>query len=350
MFHRCFQLLLAGATLLLLNVVPSVHAAGAEPREITIGVILPLTGDMAALGEATKNGIMMALEELPLEDRRRIRVLYQDDALRPAQTVAAFESLLQSNRLDAVINISSGTALALAPVAERKQIPMIAIASNGKISAGRKWVVTLWVSPEAEVQVLVPEMKRRGYKKVAVITTAQEGFVAMRNAFSTLAAGFDVAYDEELPPDLRDFRTQITKIRGRQVDGIVSLLSYGQLGIFAKQAREQGLTVPLFGLETFEEPDEVAASGGALRGSWYVTSADPDSEFMARYKARYPTSSAVCAPNGYDALRLIVAGAKEPSGVMAYLRSVKDYRGALGSYSASGDNRFTLPAAVKIVP
>jgi hypothetical protein len=95
----------------------AVGSVTAEPRPTTIGVILPLTGDAAGLGEATKNGITMALEELPPEERKRIRVLYQDDAFRPSQTVAAFESMLQANTLDAVINISSGTALALAPVA-----------------------------------------------------------------------------------------------------------------------------------------------------------------------------------------------------------------------------------------
>jgi len=32
-----------------------------------------------------------------------------------------------------------------------------------------------------------------------------------------------------------------------------------------------------------------------------------------------------------------------------FLHTVKDFNGALGTYSASGDNRFTLPAAIKVI-
>ena len=35
--------------------------------------------------------------------------------------------------------------------------------------------------------------------------------------------------------------------------------------------------------------------------------------------------------------------------INSFIHSVKDFTGALGTYSASGQNTFTLPATIKIV-
>ena len=41
-------------------------------------------------------------------------------------------------------------------------------------------------------------------------------------------------------------------------------------------------------------------------------------------------------------------GARTGPALADHLRELKDYQGALGTYSATGDNRFTLAAVVKI--
>ena len=37
------------------------------------------------------------------------------------------------------------------------------------------------------------------------------------------------------------------------------------------------------------------------------------------------------------------------AGINKFLHTVKDFSGAMGTYSASGKNAFTLPAAIKVV-
>ena len=66
------------------------------------------------------------------------------------------------------------------------------------------------------------------------------------------------------------------------------------------------------------------------------------------------TCSSISPTTGfYDTSKLIAARletvGKENRKLAEYLKSVKDYRGAAGSYSATGDNRFELPATVKVV-
>lgn len=58
------------------------------------------------------------------------------------------------------------------------------------------------------------------------------------------------------------------------------------------------------------------------------------------------------AVNCYDIARLLGHSAEKnhsSAELINYLKTVKDFKGAGGTFSATGDNRFTLPAVVKVV-
>lgn len=176
---------------------------------------------------------------------------------------------------------------------------------------------------------------------------------------ATLTAAEDIGiterivYKEMFPKDQTDFRTTLLSLRKKQVDAVVVLFFSGSLSSFAKQFRASSISAELIGMESFEDPAEVEAAVGALDGCWYVNAADPQAWFIKDYRKRYGSEPAWGSANGYDALTLLAAAvsATDDSSkeVVAYLRAVKDYAGAAGTHSASGDNRFTLPAALKRV-
>jgi len=75
-------------------------------------------------------------------------------------------------------------------------------------------------------------------------------------------------------------------------------------------------------------------------------------EFEQAYYSRFGHHPGWSAVNGYDALTLFYLGSrKDKSGpaIAKFLSTLSDYSGAAGTYSATGDGRFTLPAAVKVV-
>jgi len=69
----------------------------------------------------------------------------------------------------------------------------------------------------------------------------------------------------------RDFRPFINKLKTKKdLDAIFVELFFGQPGLFAKQAKELGVKLPLFNVETFEDINELKLSEGALVGHWYT--------------------------------------------------------------------------------
>jgi branched-chain amino acid transport system substrate-binding protein len=332
------------------------QAASAEERPFHVGVVIPLTGPAAGLGNYVKNGMELAYNQLPPEDRKRIVLHYEDDRLTPVNAVSAYQKLARSKQADAVVVIGSGIGNTIAPLAERDQRLVIALgASDPNVVKNRKYAFTHWLIPEVEIELLLDELKQRDYKKIGIIGQEQEGVVALTNVIHKLAPKYGlkdriVLEERRLPGDY-DFRTYIAKAKNLGTDAFIVMLFPGAISAFAKGVRDGNLNAALAGIELFEDANEVKAADGALLGHWYITADKATDEFEQKYLERYKSPSGWGGANGYDTLNLLAgavrSGAVRADDVVKFLEGLKDYSGACGVYSATGDHRFTLPASVK---
>ena len=162
-----------------------------------------------------------------------------------------------------------------------------------------------------------------------------------------------VVLDEKYLPDAADFRAFISRAKSLQTEAVVVILFPGALAAFAKQARALRLNADLAGYELFEDASEVKASQGALVGSWYVNADTAAAWFEKAYCQRYNEHPGWGAANAYDALKLTALAAdrfnRNNDQIAGYLRTLRGYSGAAGTYSAAGNNRFNLAAAIKVV-
>ena len=342
--------------LCLANSALAIETAPAQPAvETKVGLILALSGDAASFGIAFRNGFELGLESLAPEDRAKLKVFYEDDGLQTKNAVTALKKLTDTEDVDVIVSLSSGTSKAIAPITEKQKQTLIALASDPHICRGRERAFNFWVTPEAEVDAVFPEAIRRGYKKIARISAVHEGAISIINAFDRVNNGrLQVVLDETYPMEVRDFRGYLAKLQQlKDVDAIMMVVFPGQISMFAKQTRQMGLNLPLFSFELFEDPAEVKASDGTLIGQWYTSADDPDGEFTKKYMQRFPGASMYASANGYDTARLIAAALKAGQGgkdTYKYLASLKDFSdGVMGTYSVMEDHRFTLPAGVKVV-
>ncbi len=321
---------------------------------ITIGVILPLSGSAANFGSIAQRGIELALNDLSSEDRARTRVIYEDDGMVNTRSATAARKLLSIDKVDALITWSSGTALTVASIVEGARVPQIGIASDPAVVRNKKFSFTYWPLPEDEAFALYEYLVRSGKKRLAVLTLVHNGALALRDAFTNLAekeGALKIVASEEVAGDTVDFRAVFTRIKAKgELDAFIPILFPGQLSVSVKQARDVGITASLVGFETFEDKDEFKASGGLLAGAVYATGADPEPAFIEKYRAVYPGISYYTANQTYDAIKLLVAAtrnAKDGATITEFLRTLKDYPSASGLATATGDNRFRLPTTLK---
>ncbi len=99
--------------------------AHAQQGPIKIGVVTPLTGTYAGIGQQVKWGIDLAIKEI--NDKggilgRKVEAIYEDEEANPNVAVQKAEKLFQVSKVDFLTGtVNSGSTLAVGQVAERNQ-------------------------------------------------------------------------------------------------------------------------------------------------------------------------------------------------------------------------------------
>lgn len=190
------------------------------------------------------------------------------------------------NKVDGVLCIVSGPCNAIAPLAEEKKVPLIAVASDPKIQKDKNFVFRLEIAPSEEAKALASFVEKKSYKRIASIVAQQDGIQAGYTALSQRDPGFiqkEVA-KESVTPQEKDFRTVITKLMSNNPDVIFLGLLPGMAGEFGKQARELGYTGDFIGLNFIEGEETLVSAQGKLDGIIYTQAQDPQGWFSEKYQ------------------------------------------------------------------
>jgi branched-chain amino acid transport system substrate-binding protein len=277
-------------------------AAACADQPNTAGFTAPLTGPTALYGLAAQNGVTLALEDLQWQNPG---FLWEDDEFKPSRTVTAFKKLSEVDHVSIVIVLGSPPFSAVASLAEAKGIPTLAWASDSRPTAGRHWVARLMPSGEHQGRLLGEEARRRGYERIAIVTSANDYSNSIRAGFLSVLSEPFLATTEEVPPDMSDFRSVIMRIAARKPKSIGMCLNSGQVGQFARQLRDAGLHLGLFSCDTLNSAAEVRLAQGALDGAWFVSAKVPD-WFRKRYRERFSNEDVLwTAGVYYDLVRLL---------------------------------------------
>ena len=315
-----------------------------------IGIILPLSGELSSLGETTKNGALLAYNNL--DNKNDLRLIFEDDQFDPKNTISAFNKLTEIERVNLVVCFASGPCSAVAPLAEEKKIPLIAIASNPKIQENKNYVVRLEIAPSQEAKTLLTYLQGKNYQSIASVVAQQDGIKAGYGELKKDANfnGREVAM-ENVAPDLKDFHTTLTKLLTAKPDLIFIGLLPGSAGDFGKQAKEMAYTGDFIGFNFIEGEETLTAAKGSLNGLIYTNAQESQSWFSDLYLKTYQKAKGPGAAHIYDAINLINIGLTNKQftreQMANYLNTINNYSGALGTFSSTQTHEYTLPVALK---
>lgn len=323
----------------------SKQTAVTEP--IKIGVILPLSGDAAFLGESARNAAILAKENFK-NTKNEYELIFEDDQADSKKTVSAFRKLVDLDKVKATIAVFSGPANAIAPLGEKEKVIVFTIASDTTIAKNKPFVFNHWIKPENEAKAYVEYAKRQGLKRIAMIAVNQQGVVAVRDALLKEDPSIFILKDELFSQQEKDFRTLILKAKANNADSFILKVLPGQLVPLIKQIKELGMNVPLTSIESFEEEKEAIP---LLEGQWYVTSANPTGKFIEDFKIEYNSLPQVGSGNAYDIISLLITAFEKSNGnteiTAKNLSLINNFHGALGILSVDNDGNINSDAAVK---
>lgn len=359
---RLFSTLLLCALVLL-----SAQRATAESG-LKIGVLFPLTGDAGSYGERGKHGIELAAEEVNAHGGVRgqqLGIVYEDSKADPRSGVDAMTKLTSIDKVPAVIgDIVSSVTLAVAPIAEKKQVVLLSpTASAPAITNAGDFVFRIWPSDLAEGREIATFAANAGFKRVGILYMQNDYGVSIRDVFTTALAGAGGVVTVTLgyKPDESDFRSYLGRLAGGTPDAIYVVGYYKDTALALKQARELGITIQFLGTTAAEDPKLIEIAGTAAEGLIYPLATGYDAEssdtavqsFRARYLERYKTEPDWVPAQTYDALKLL-AHAIETGGlagpaIQRALASVRGFHGVTGDITFDANGDVVKPVTIKKV-
>jgi len=197
--------------------------------------------------------------------------------------------------------------------------------------------------------------------RVAILTDVAAPYsVGLANYFREpfVSGGGTVVAEKNFSSGDKDFKPQLTAIKAANPEAIFVPCYYTEAGLIAVQARQLGITVPLFGGDGWEAPELIQIGKEALEGTYYSThySAEDSNpkvqEFVAKFKAKnngeVPDAMAAL---GYDSAMVLVdaikrAGTTDGPKVRDALAATKDYIGITGSTTMDFQRNATKPAVI----
>ncbi len=313
-----------------------------------IGIILPLSGPAAAFGEPGKHAVDLAISHLSDAEKSKIEIVYGDDQLDPKQTVSVAQKLIDIDHVSVIIAWSSPSSVAASYVAERNNIPMIGLGNSPDINTAKQWVIRYMLGPVQQAKAIQDMLLKGKYTKVAMVWNQSDGPKSVHDELvkSLPAGGYTVVADESVTKSENDFKTSITKLRAAKPDVIIAYIS-PQVGVFAKQAKDQQLNIPLVSGPTFEIVEQIKVAQGGLDNQLFVGTDNLSfvDEFYSKYNA-YPT---IAGDFLFDAVTQISHAVDQDGSSKAdIIRSLKQsFSGVAGQYSYNNDGSFDVGQVVK---
>jgi len=286
----------------------------AEQAPIRIGGLFAVTGPPSFLGEPERNTAQMVIDEINAAGGvkgRKLQLIAYDTTGDPQKAVTAATRLIKEDKVVAIIGPSTtGETMAVIPVVEKEQIPLISCAAGSKITDPvKKWVFKTAQNDGLAVVKIFEYLNKKKISKVAILTVSDGFGSSGREQLKANAAkyGIQVVVDETYGPKDTDMTSQLTKIRGSDAQAIICWGTNPGPAVIARNHKQLGLKLPLFMSHGVSSKKFIELAGDAAEG--------------------------IILPSG----RVIVAdvlpaGDKQKKSLMAY---VKDYQ---KHFKAEGDH------------
>jgi branched-chain amino acid transport system substrate-binding protein len=344
--------------------------ASAEDAPIKVGQYGAFSGKEAAFGTAARKGAMLAFDEINAAGGvlgRKLELLTEDNQSKAGESATIAKKFVSRDKVVAVLGGNPSTnSLEAAPILQNAKIPMIAISStNPRVTQMGNYIFRVCFIDPFQGAVLAKFARETLHaKRAAIITSVNNPYsVGISKVFREkfTAGGGEVVIEQRHSEGDKDFRAQLTAIKAAGVDCIFHSSNYTEGALICIQARQLGLTVPLFGGDAWEAPQLIEIGGKAVEGVYYSTHASPEStapemqNFIKKFRARWDgeTPDSIAAL-GYDAARLLFdaikrAGTTESAALRDAIATTKDFSGATGRITIDKDRNATKSAVILTV-
>jgi branched-chain amino acid transport system substrate-binding protein len=274
---------------------------------LRIGLLTPVTGDFALLGDDNLKGAELALEEEGLH----INIQVGDSKTDPKTAVSEFRKLVEVDHIIGAFVMRSPICMTINPISKELKIPIFGGAGIDEFPINNEYAWQFWVPSSEEGAFVAGAMIDRGLKKLAVVTAEDEWTLSLTEGFRKKVENLksekesNIVFDKAFLPSENDFRTLIIKLKNTNPDAVFVNLGITQLGPFFKQLRSLNFDKPIYSNFWAQKKNVIDSAGGATENIIFSEMKTDYPKFVLAFENKYksrPTASVITA---YTAFKFI---------------------------------------------
>lgn len=321
--------------------------------EIKLGGLFELTGGAAQYGTAGLNGAKLAIEQQNAKGGvlgKQIKLVEADNKSEPGESTAQATKLVSQEKVVGILGpMTTKTIAAIIPIVSQGKVPLVTPSGTGAALTVENGKLNPWIFRACFMDEFQGEVGARfaidnlKVKNVAMLIDNSGDYAkGLGKSFEdvfTKGGGVIVSKENYVAGD-KDFKAILGRVKAKNPEAIYVPGYYNEVGLIVKQARESGITVPIFGGDGFNG-DETTKIAGAnnmteVYYSDHVATDDPALlEFIKQFKAKYNEEPTGFAALGYDAATMMIkaieaAGSTDGEKVRVALEGTKDIKGVTG--------------------
>jgi len=295
----------------------------AAKADVTIGVLMPLSGKGASYGQQQQNAIKTFMEKYADLGGKagKIKLVIYDTRGDNTEAINLTRKLIESDQVDAIIGPEfSGEAEVAFPLAVRGETPMITpmAAKAGIATANRPWAFRFALTTENVYRPLLDEWlkkQKKPIKSVVIFLDAKDAVSSFdgKTIFPKLLKehGIHVLDSISFQTGDIDYSAQVTRAKPLNPDGIVVSALYNEAGHAVAEIRKQGMTQPIVGGVGINDPRFIQIGGAGTEGvfaasDFYADNPKPSvTAWVGDYVKRFGEKPSNASGEMYDTLYLM---------------------------------------------
>jgi len=293
---------------------------------------------------------------------KKVHLITEDDQSKPGEPASVVNKMISRDRIVALLGeVASSRSLEAAPIAQRNKIPMISPAStNPKVTEIGDHIFRICFIDPFQGTVMSKFALSKGWKRVAVLTDVKQDYsVGLSQFFKEhfTKNGGTIVSEQNYSSGDKDFKAQLTTIKGGNPEAILASGYYTEAGLIASQARELGITAPLLGGDGWDSPSLVEVGGKAMEGNFFsnhfsVEDTSPQiQDFVKKYREKYHEETDAMAALGYDSAMILAdaikrAGTTDSAKLRDAIAATKDFPGITGKITIDEKRNASKPAVI----
>ncbi|MDO4384845.1 MAG: ABC transporter substrate-binding protein [Clostridia bacterium] len=293
--------------------------AAASAESVKVGLIAPLTGEVAVYGNAVKEAVQLYIDDFNAADHPfDINLIIYDDKGDPTEAMNAYNKLVYQDDIAVLLGpVTSSPTFGVAEASVDDGIPALTpTATHPDVTTyGDNFFRACFEDPfQGGSMAKFASSELKAATAAIIYNNADTYSIGLRDAFMKTAeeVGLTVTTTEAYGASDIDFRAQLTNIIKTNPDVLFIPYYYNVTYMICSQARELGYTGTFLGVDGTDgvlaiEGADVSVFDGMYFANHY--SADSDSPitqaFIKEYKERYGATPNALAALGYDGAMIV---------------------------------------------